>query len=83
MSFTFVNENAQVPTGILLADGLDEGVVGYATVDGYERVIYDYDACVSIFMKNNGWTYDEAAEWMDHNVVSAYVGSQTPIWMFN
>jgi hypothetical protein len=84
MPFTFLNENVKVPTGSLIADGLDEGAVGYTTTsDGCEHVIYDYDKCCSIFMKENEWTYDEATEWMDFNVVAAYVGPNTPIWMFN
>lgn len=82
MSMISMNENARVPTGSLIADGLDEGVVGYTTFDGVEHVIYDYEACCAVFMKQNDWTYEEAAEWMDFNVVSAYVGENTPLWMF-
>ena len=84
MSFTWLNDNVKVPTGILIADGLNDGAVGYTTTsDGAEHVIYDYEACCMVFMKLNDWTYDEAAEWMDFNVVSAYVGENTPIWMYN
>ena len=78
-----INENVQVPTGILIADGFDEAAVGYTTTsDGSEHVIYDYNKCTSILIKENGWTYEEAAEWMDFNVISAYVGENTPLWMF-
>lgn len=80
-----LNPNVEVPEGILIADGLDAAAVGYTTLpDGTEHVIYDYDKCCSVLMTNSGneWTYEEAVEWMEFNVVSAYVGPQTPIWMY-
>jgi hypothetical protein len=79
-----LNENVKVPVGILIVYGLDEGAIGYTTTsDGCEHVIYDYNKCCSIFMRMNGWTYEEAAEWMDFYVVSAYVCVNTPFWMFS
>ena len=78
-----INENVEVPFGIVVADGFDKAVVGYTTTsDGFEHVIYDYDNCVHILMDKNNWEYEEAAEWVDFNVVGAYVGEQTPLWMF-
>ena len=44
-------------------------------------VVYDYDKCVEIFMRDNEWDYDEAIEWMEFNVVGAYVGKDTPIFV--
>jgi hypothetical protein len=83
MSLTQLNANVEVPTGILIADGLDEGAIGYTTTsDGCEHVIYDYNKCVGIFMAQNNWEYEEAMEWVDFNVVGAYVGENTPLWMF-
>ena len=78
-----INENVEVPFGITVADGFDEAVVGYTTTsDGFEHVIYDYDKCTSILIKQYGWDYETATEWMDFNVVGAYVGENTPLWMF-
>ena len=84
MSMIQLNDNVEVPEGITIADGLDEGAVGYTTgTDGNSHVIYDYGKCCTIFMRMNGWSYDEAREWMDYNVIFAYVGEQTPLWMFS
>ena len=32
-------------------------------------------------MNMNDWTYEEAVEWMDFNVVGAYVGKTTPMFV--
>ena len=32
-------------------------------------------------MDINDWTEDEAIEWVDYNVVGAYVGEDTPIFV--
>jgi hypothetical protein len=66
----------------MLADGLDEAIVGLGGQHpSVPVVIYDYDKCVEIFMRDNEWNYEEAIEWMEFNVVCAYVGSGTPIFM--
>ena len=38
--------------------------------------------CVEIFMKRDGMSGEEAVEWMDFNVTGAYVGEQTPEFIF-
>tara|TARA_R110000803_G_scaffold39474_7_gene85158 strand:- start:1169 stop:1384 length:216 start_codon:yes stop_codon:yes gene_type:complete len=64
------------------ADGLDEAILGTATrPDLPEILVYDYYKCVDIFMENNEWTEEEALEWMDFNVINAYVGKDTPIFV--
>lgn len=65
----------------LFADGLDEAILGLARVFGKEAVVaYDYEACVEVFMAG-GMTFDEAEEWMSFNVMGAYVGEMTPIFV--
>ena len=34
-----------------------------------DKLVYDYDKCVEIFMENEGWEEEEAIEWMEYNVV--------------
>ena len=65
----------------LVADGLDSAIVGYGQQFPKEPVlVYDYDKCVQVFM-GQGMSEDEAIEWMEYNVVNAYVGEGTPIFM--
>ena len=33
-------------------------------------------------MKREGWTYEEAVEWMDFNVVGAWMGEGTPMFLY-
>eukprot|EP01051_Picozoa_sp_SAG22_P005363 SAG22_NODE_316_length_12517_cov_75.265180_7_plen_62_part_00 len=33
------------------------------------KAIYDYMKCVALFMEYEGWSEDDAIEWMDYNVV--------------
>mgnify|MGYP001366856254 CR=1 FL=1 len=63
----------------LFADGFDDAIVGYDAV-GF-RVVYDYDKCSDILMKRDGMTEHEAHEFMEFNVVSAFVGEFTPLFI--
>ena len=64
------------------ADGLDEALIGTAyRIDFGEILVYDFDKCVDIFMDINDWTEEEAIDWVEYNVVGAYVGEDTPIFV--
>lgn len=54
----------------------DKSIIGYSDDD---RVIYDYDTMVEELMEEEGWTYEEAMEWVDYNTVRAipYIDSCT------
>ena len=63
----------------LFADGFDDAIIGYDAVKF--TVVYDYDKCSDILMKRDGMTKHEAHEFMEFNVVGAYVGDFTPIFI--
>lgn len=66
---------------MMKADGLDEAIIGVGQqFDKPDRLIYDYDKCVDILMTDQGFTEEEAIEWMEFNVKGAYVGEGTPIF---
>lgn len=62
---------------ILKADGFDEAVIGIDT--NSMRLIYSYSLCVAVLVKD-GMTEEDAIDYLEYNVVSAYVGEKTPIW---
>ena len=65
----------------LAADGLDDAIIGYGQQFLKEPLlVYDYDKCVEIFMAQ-GMSHEEAVEWMEFNVVNAYYGEGTPIFI--
>jgi hypothetical protein len=71
--------------GVLLADGLEEAFIGVSCGQGpnqFCKAIYDWEECVKIFTERDGMSYEEAVEWMDFNVTGAYVGEQTPEFIF-
>ena len=44
------------------------------------RLIYSQRKVKELLMKNDGMTDEEAHEWFEYNIQSAYVGEGTPIW---
>ena len=76
------NDIAYVNPEALLVDGLDEAIIGIGHRAGSLPVaVYDYDKCVEVFMKLNDWDFEDAIEWMEYNVVNAWHGEGTPIFM--
>lgn len=66
---------------MMKADGLDKAIIGVGQqFDKPDRLIYDYDKCLLILMTDQGFTEEEAIEWMEFNVKGAYVGEGTPIF---
>ena len=67
---------------LMKADGLDEAIIGVGQqFDKPDRLIYDYDKCVDIIIKEQNCKYIDAIEYMEFNVVNAYVGDFTPVFM--
>ena len=66
---------------LLLADGFEDAVIGL--VDGACRspvVCYDYETCIEILIKR-GLSEEDAHEHMSFNVLGAYVGEYTPLFV--
>ena len=66
---------------ILLADGFEAAYLGVCRRFNTYAALYDYDRCVAILMERDGMTYDEAEEYMEFNVLGAYVGEATPVFL--
>lgn len=66
---------------ILFADGFEDAFMGVAMQFNKPISIFDYDKCLTI-LQNDGMTYNEAEEYMQFNVVGAYVGKDTPAFLF-
>jgi len=44
-------------------------------------VCYDYEKCIKILMRRDKMDYETAAEYMEFNVVGAWVGESTPCFL--
>jgi hypothetical protein len=64
---------------ILLADGFDEAFLGIGQQFNNFFAIYDRFKCVEILAKD--MTLEDAEEYFDFNVVGAYVGENTPVFV--
>ena len=57
--------------------------LGYGTRLNFPFVaVYDFDKCVDILQKEHDMTFEQAIEWMEFNVVNAYMGEDTPIFIW-
>jgi len=67
---------------VLLADGFEEAFIGMCTRFGMEPVAaYDRDKCLEVLVQRDGMSYEEAVEYFDFNVIGAWVGDQTPVFL--
>jgi len=65
----------------ILIDGLDKAIIGMARRVGMEVVAYDYDKCVEVLMEREDWDREDAIDWMEYNVVGAFMGACTPVFV--
>tara|TARA_Y100000034_G_C6740087_1_gene328369 strand:+ start:122 stop:379 length:258 start_codon:yes stop_codon:yes gene_type:complete len=71
-----VNPEAQ------LADGFDDAILGMCVQFGSEPVVaYDFNKCVEIIMERDGMKREEAIDFINFNIVGAYVGLSTPVFI--
>jgi hypothetical protein len=63
----------------LKADGFDDAILGIDC--NQERIIYDISVMIEILVKD-GMTQEDALEYLNYNVLSAYVGDNTPIYIY-
>ena len=78
----WIEENHPDPEEVLMADGFDDAFVGLCERFGVSAVAaYDRDRCIDILIKRDGMDYDEAVEFFNFNVIGAWVGEMTPVFM--
>lgn len=65
---------------ILYANGFEKAFLGIGVQFNKRFAIYDYEKCLEILMED-GMTDEEAIEWMEFNVMGAYVGESTPAFL--
>lgn len=66
--------------GLLFADGFDEAILGVAERIGMEAVVaYSTPKIIEILARE--MTEDEAVEFFEFNILGAYVGERTPVFI--
>jgi len=67
--------------GALLADGFEEALLGFGHQFNYPVAVYSRSRCMDILMKRDKMSSEEATEYFDFNIVGAWVGESTPIFL--
>jgi len=65
----------------LFADGFDEAFLGMGRQFNKTIAVYDYDRCLDILIERDGMSTLEAIEHMEFNVIGAWVGEFTPVFL--
>lgn len=64
----------------LLADGFDDALIGIT--EGMNPVsVYDTDKCIEVLIRDSKMNHEDAVEYFYFNVVGAYVGEKTPVFL--
>ena len=64
---------------VILADGFELAFLGCGYSYAGSYAIYHMGNCVEILMQRDGMTYDEAEEFIEYNVIGAFVGDRMPV----
>jgi len=77
-----IDEIAEINPEAMMADGFDEAVLGMCIQFGDEPIVaYDYEKCLNILMERDGMNRPTAIDFMEFNVIGAYVGLNTPVFI--
>mgnify|MGYP003132652020 FL=1 len=61
-------------------DGFDNAIVGVGErCNTDSMIVYDYDKMVKVLVTRDDMSYEEAEEYIDFNIVGAWIGDTTPI----
>tara|TARA_Y100000593_G_scaffold60932_1_gene112988 strand:- start:250 stop:522 length:273 start_codon:yes stop_codon:yes gene_type:complete len=62
-------------------DGFDDAIVAITEGVNECRLAYDIEKMIEIFMSDNDCSYLDASEYVNFNIVNAYIGKDTPIFL--
>lgn len=68
-------------SGALFADGLEEAFIGMGQQFNRHLAVYDLDRIIEVLMRRDGMSYDDAQEHIEFNILGAWAGPQTPIFV--
>ena len=77
----WLHESLGKDSGVLLADGFEDAFIGIGEQFNTPVAVYDREECLNVLMRQGDMTFEEAEEFFQFNVVGAYVGKQTPIFL--
>jgi len=77
-----IEEITDISPEAMLADGFDDAILGMCVQFGSEPVVaYDFNKCIEILIERDGMEREEAIDFINFNVIGAYVGLNTPVFI--
>ena len=77
-----IEKVSEINPEALLADGFNDAILGMCLQFAQEPVVaYDYEKCINVLIKRDGMSREEAIEYMDYNVIGAYMGIYSPVFI--
>ena len=65
----------------LKVDGFDKAIVGEEYSSG--RLVYSVERMMKILVSRDDISLQEALEFIEYNILGAYVGEMTPIYIYD
>ena len=67
---------------LLLADGFEGALIGVGPRCGQPNLaVYSIPLALGILVDRDGMTIEEAREYLEFNVLGAWVGDRSPMWI--
>ena len=78
----FREDISEINPEALLIDGFDEAIIGMAERINLGPVVaYDVQTILKIMIERDEMTYEEAVEYFEFNILGAWAGDNTPIFI--
>ena len=69
--------------GLLKADGFNHAIIGVGYRCGQPCIVaYDVEKVIEILVSRDGMSTKEAEEFFEFNIAGAWVGDETPVWVY-
>mgnify|MGYP003653850932 CR=1 FL=1 len=73
---------SKINSEALLADGFEDAIIGMCMQFGQSPVVaYDYGKCLDVLKERDGMSSEESIEHMEYNVIGAYMGVYSPVFI--
>jgi hypothetical protein len=66
----------------VLAEGLDEAIIGVSHGPDGHRVVYDVEKCVGVLVDRDSMNRAEAREFLEYNTFHSWVGHNSPMFIY-
>lgn len=73
--------NTYFDESVILADGFELAFLGCGYSYSGSYAIYNLGTCIQILEQRDGMSYDEAEEFIEYNVIGAFVGDRMPVFL--